>query len=308
MIFYLVYKMESTQEYTIYLSSQNSLEKHPKNNCSEFTNNLVPPLKFDNSKWSVCLKSLLMPYLIDNDSHRKNPINFSMSMEIWTLDELNGGTTSHTIKKNLKRITILSPEILDKSSLEIFTIFFEKLHEEINKDIKMRSTQLKLFFRVNEEGFLIINQLIRTKLKTNGIFKNIFKILLYVDGYTQNLLGLKHSGYILFGINTSLNEESKHEFIGFKKISFDITTPSVIYIYSDIIKPIRFGNQQIQILDSLSVGGDTSIIERKNNHLTYHELLTGEINDISIKITDSTHELLINHANETVLCLHFKKK
>ena len=112
----------------------------------------------------------------------------------------------------------------------------------------------------------------------------------------------------MFGINTSLNEESKHEFIGFKKISFDITTPSVIYIYSDIIKPIRFGNQQIQILDSLSVGGDTSIIERKNNHLTYHELLTGEINDISIKITDSTHELLINHANETVLCLHFKKK
>ena len=66
MIFYLVYKMESTQEYTIYLSSQNSLEKHPKNNCSEFTNNLVPPLKFDNSRNSYLLDSA--PYSVSNPS------------------------------------------------------------------------------------------------------------------------------------------------------------------------------------------------------------------------------------------------
>ena len=102
-----------------------------------------------------------MPYLIDNYSHRNNPIKFSMTIEIWTLDESNSAT-SH-FKKILKTITILSPQLLDKTPNEIFTIFFEKLHEEIKADVMMQSTQLKLFFKMDNDGVLIINQFIRKK-------------------------------------------------------------------------------------------------------------------------------------------------
>ena len=167
---YLVYNMDSSNEYTVYLSSQNSLSKFPHNNCSEFTNNLVPPLLLgDSSKWSVSLKSLLMPYLIDNDSHRNNPIKFTMTIEIFLMDDILLNNANSTIKRVRKTITILSHQLINLTTVEIFYKFFDPLLAEIQNEVSISNSQLKTFFNLDFDGVLTINQHIRKKKKTGNI-------------------------------------------------------------------------------------------------------------------------------------------
>ena len=141
------------------------------------------------------------------------------------------------------------------------------------------------------------------------MYKDLIKINFYPDVFTKNILGLSENVYTLFDIDNDLETAQRDKYIaGNKDINLNFNITNYIYIYSDIIKAIRYGSQFIQILDVLPLGKNFDIIERKLTNIIYHTVALESINEIAIKITDSSHEILVNFAEEMIINLHFRKK
>ena len=113
--------------------------------------------------------------------------------------------------------------------------------------------------------------------------------------------------YTVYEITPSINEILINTIIGNKKISILPTPTPFIVIYTDIIEPVRYGSQNLQILDILPFG-ETRLHERKLNNLSYKTLSKNNIGDISIQIQNSSFKLLNNYSESIILCLHFRKK
>ena len=101
------------------------------------------------------------------------------------------------------------------------------------------------------------------ELAKKTYFKGFARIELIMNDEMMNLLGLNTNFFILFSLNNYLDEQINNTIIGDKVIDFKIYKPSFFYIYTDIIEPIPYGNQMIQILDVLTLLNNKSISERK---------------------------------------------
>ena len=87
----------------------------------------------------------------------------------------------------------------------------------------------------------------------------------------------------------------------------DLVPSPHIKIYTDIIKPVNFGNQNLQILDILAFGVSKNY-ERKTNELCYRKINSNDIKNISIIIHDSANKILENYTEHIIISLHFRKR
>ena len=155
-------------------------------------------------------------------------------------------------------------------------------------------------------GFLIVTGRYDNTPKTMGAFKNIVSIVLVLNDNTQNLFGLDSQAYNLYSVNSNARN-LKTQFTASKKIGVEVAPSPHIKIYTDIIKPVNFGNQNLQILDILPFG-ESKNHERKINELCYRRVNTSDIKNISIIIHDSGNRILENYTEHVILSLHFRKR
>ena len=295
-------------DFTVFISNKNSTERYKSNTVSEFTNIINPVIKFDDStKWSVSLKSLILPFKYDaNREHVTSPKEYEIVWEYFTSIPRNNNIENSNIKRTKISVKISSRELINKSATEIFN--YIKTKTVSSKSHNRLSSRVFNAIFILGDNRLILNRILRKKVADNGIYSTLLKINVYFGKHTQNLLGFKSTKYNVFDIDNTLNEDHKIiPIVGNKDINIKFEIPDFIYIYSDLIKPVRFGSKFIQILDILPLEELTNI-EKKHNELIYHDILKEFIDEISIKITDSSHEILINHSEDIILCLHFKKK
>ena len=163
------------------------------------------------------------------------------------------------------------------------------------------------------QGYLILTGRYNTAPKTMGSFKNIVSVVLVMNSNAQNLFGLESDAYNLYKVNPDVNNlvsTSRNiikQIVANKKIGVEITPSPHIKIYTDIIKPVNYGNQNLNILDILPFGNSKSY-ERKINELCYRTLNSNDIKNISIIIHDSANRILENYTEQIILNLHFRKK
>ena len=309
-------------EFQIYLSSKNSLDKYYANSASEFTNYFYPPIIFENiTQWKVALRSLIMPYRIsDLIESIKNPIDYIFS---FTVTKINNeydpssnivndtGTALYDINRRL--VVLKSTQLIQKDSKEILTLIKnDVIHGKATqpgqkpRPAALTSAQFETFFFVSEKK-LILNKILTRKVSSGGIWKDIVKIEFNINKNGQNLLGLQENWYDLFLANDANIGNKKITIVSEKNVDMVSHRPNYVHAYTDIIEPIRYGSTNVNLLDVLPVSEDNRIVERKLSELIYHRIQKNNINDVSIKITNDKHEILKNHSEDVVVCLHFKK-
>ena len=310
--------------FNILLSNRQSIDKYPTNSISQFVNTIHPPIKFKNSQnWEVGIQSVLLPYKWISSDIISIPEKASFTFEIIKLKQstnsniptthpnvINVGTGT-LADKALYLIKIDTDELIGLSSIQIYNKIIQtiiKTEKASNKLPKIGIKLLKQLFTYGFQKILLANR-IHNKISNIGVYKDLIKLNFYPDTFTKNILGLSENVYTLFDINDDLESSQKDKYIaGNKNIDLNFNITNYIYIYSDIIKAIRYGSQFIQILDVLPLGKNFDIIERKLTNIIYHTVALDSINEIAIKITDSSHELLVNFAEEMIINLHFRKK
>ena len=134
--------------------------------------------------------------------------------------------------------------------------------------------------------------------------KHLLFLEITFNEHSKKIFGFDNNTFILYNVQDT---PIINKFIGNNKNSLNITHPNVILVYTDIVTTTQYGSQNISVLDVLPFGESFSN-NRKNNIITYKNLSTNTINDISIILTDPTHDILNTYSEECVICLHFRKE
>ena len=280
-------------DFNIFLSNINSIDKYIDNIPSKFTNDIVPGIQLNTSSdWEVALNSLILPFQGFNS---KFLIDRKLYQIAWVITENGRNQTFKTTHK----VTVAISDIFESNPEQIFKKFIRE--SEITTGKSFFNYILNVY-----NGFLIVTGRYDTAPKDNGAFKNIVSIVLILNDNTQNLFGLDSQAYNLYTVNSNARNLKK-QFTGGKKIGLEVTPSPHIKIYSDIIKPVNFGNQNLQILDILPFGQSKNH-ERKINELCYRKVNTSDIKNISIIIHDSGNRILENYTEHVILSLHFRKR
>ena len=280
-------------DFNIFLSNINSIDKYIDNIPSKFTNDIVPGIQLNTSSdWEVALNSLILPFQGFNS---KFLIDRKLYQIAWVITENGRNQTFKTTHK----VTVAISDIFESNPEQIFKKFIRE--SEITTGKNFFNYILNVY-----NGFLIVTGRYDTAPKDNGAFKNIVSIVLILNDNTQNLFGLDSQAYNLYTVNSNARNLKK-QFTGGKKIGLEVTPSPHIKIYSDIIKPVNFGNQNLQILDILPFGQSKNH-ERKINELCYRKVNTSDIKNISIIIHDSGNRILENYTEHVILSLHFRKR
>ena len=277
----------------VYLCNTLNLEKFKTNNVNKFTNILKPPLIFEeNTVWEVALKSCLLPFEPYQEKSSNNDI-----LEIVLIIEKKEG---NDINKYQYRISISYNTLINKKPDRILKIIIDQL-EKIAK-LKVFSQLLSL-----QVDNLVITKIIVSKLKTSGIFTNIYSISILFDTKTQDIFGLNSQMYHLYSFNNEITRDEINTIVGSKTINFEIKPSPYIIIYTDIIQPVSLASNNTSVLDVLPFG-ESRTVERKYSDLKYIPVIKNIIEDISIYIQNSGFKILKNHAESALLCLHFREK
>ena len=277
----------------VYLCNTLNLEKFKTNNVNKFTNILKPPLIFEeNTVWEVALRSCLLPFKGYQEKPHTNDI-----LEIALIIEKR---ERNIVNKYQYRISISYKTLINKKPDRILRIIIDQLEKIAN--LKVFSQLLSL-----QVDNLIISRIISSKLKTNGIFANIYSISILFDNKTQDIFGLDSQMYHLYSFNNEITRDEINTIVGSKTINFEIKPSPYIIIYTDIIQPISLASNNTSILDVLPFG-DSRTAERKYSDLKYIPVNKNIIEDISIYIQNSGFKMLENHAETCILCLHFREK
>lgn len=290
-------------EFCIFLNNNNSIEKHNFNNSSYFTNELKPPLILRDGVWYVALKSCILPVVNNINYSLLEKKTVKLNLEIYRKKNSESNWVD-TIRESYT-VDIKINDIKNSPPRSIYDIIINSFASVS----PFSESSLKRFIQIKNEDTILIQQIIsKTPRKTPEDLVNVKSIGLYVNKEGRAVLGLTNNHYFLFNIDLALTNNAKMiRILGRDTISLKLTNPDFIYVYSDLICPLPYGNQNIQIMDVLPFQINSSI-ERKNNELIYHKVNKQEINDISIKILDPSHDVLENYAQEIVICLHFIKK
>ena len=134
--------------------------------------------------------------------------------------------------------------------------------------------------------------------------KDVLSLKINFNNDAKNLFGFDTDTFILFEVK---EESALNKFVGNKKINLNISHPNFILVYTDIVTTTQYGSQQISLLDVLPFGESYSN-DRKNNVISYKNLKSTTIIDISIILTDPSHNILQIYSEDCVICLHFRKK
>ena len=96
------------------------------------------------------------------------------------------------------------------------------------------------------QGYLDLTGRYDITPRNNGGFKNILSIVLVLNDNTQTLFGLDLVEYNLYSANSNSNSKNViKQIIGNRKIGIDVNPSRHIKIYTDIIRPVNFGNQNL---------------------------------------------------------------
>ena len=281
-------------DFNVYLSNINSKEKYIENIPSKFTNDIIPGIQLNPSTdWEVALKSCLLPF---HGFSSKFLIDRKLYQIAWVITE-NGRSNSTT--KTTHKVSIAISDIFDAKPEAILKKFIKE--SEIVTGKAFFNYILNVY-----NGFLIVTGRYDNSPKDMGAFKNIVSIVLVLNDNTMKLFGLDLQAYSLYTVNSNSKNFIK-QFSASKKIGVGLTPSPHIKIYTDIIKPVNFGNQNLQILDILPFG-ESKNHERKTNEICYRRVNSNDIKNISIIIHDSANRILENYTEHVILSLHFRKK
>ena len=282
-------------DFHVYLNNIDSIEKYSDNNVSRFKNDMNPPIYFeDPSKWEVAIISCLLQF----DGYKSKNNYFSLNNDYDIKWIINDGLVikEHNVSINFNQLVDLSPDdivqIFNKQSdiaIETSNVFSSQFMSIVNDKFILKGYRLIVAY-------------------DHGIFKNLLSVRVIFNENLQHLFGLARREYLVYSININRSRIDRDVIFGSRKISFGITPPEFIVIYSDIIEPVRYASKNLQILDILPLGKNQDIIERKLHEHVYVSVKTREINTISILIHDSSYQLLRNYSEQVNICLHFRPK
>ena len=289
-------------DFNIYLSNLNSIEKYIENTPSKFTNDIIPPIQLNPpTEWEVALKSCLLPFQGYNSKFLTDKKIYQLA---WVVTEKK--PTGNEIIKATYKVSLGISQILESKP----EIILKKIIAE--SELASRKDFFTSILNVYQ-GYLILTGRYNTTPKSMGSFKNIISIVLVMNSNVQSLFGLDSSNYSLYKVNPDVDNLAPSSrnimklFTGNKKIGVELTPSPHIKIYTDIIKPVNYGTQNLQLLDILPFGSSKNI-ERKVNELCYRSLNSNDIKSISIIIHDSANNILENYTENMILSLHFRKK
>ena len=282
--------------FSIYLCNNLCKKKYPENTSSEFSNQLIPPLIFQHSnEWEVSLKSCILPFQNYSTTYFENKKVIELLWMIKT-NSIDEGPISSNY-----RVSIHPHQFLNKTPGNILKQIIDQ-SEKITGMSDIFSHILNTY-----ANHLAITRRHEIEIKRGGIFKDVASITLILDKNAQYLFGLNAQVYNVYTVDTESYNFLINTIVGNKKITLDLVPSPYIIVYSDIVQPINFGSQNLQILDILPFG-EGRLHERKLNELTYRTLSKNIIEDISISIHDSSFKILQKFSESIILCLHFRKK
>ena len=278
-------------DHTVYLTSSGSRELFPDNTPGRFINRLSSPIMLDNNTdYEVGLISILYPdqyyAILANDEEYAIAVHTSQKMINTSLIvDMKQNILAGDIGKIIKTVNSNLLEYLKAHFHSFYPHLFSK-HEKILKWNEI-------------EGRVEIN----CKLgdSKNKIVKDIEKITINLKPGLANILG--------FPVDAEYTIYSK---IQQKRICKSPMPPSprcgvdYIYMYTDIIQPINFGGQLVNVLDcfTLQNGGNKGI-----HNSVYKTLNTRFIDQISIFISDQKGRHIHFLEDTTLTCvLHIRPK
>ena len=280
-------------DFNVYLSNINSKQKYVNNSSSKFTNTLIPGIQLNPvTDWEVALKSCILPF------HGFSS-KFLTERRIYTIAWIITETSRKRSIKSTHKVSIGISKIFDSKPEPILKRF-------INESETVTGKSFFNFMLNVYEGFLVLTGRYDFPPKDTGALKNIISVVMVLNDNAQHLFGLDMEAYTLYSVN-SQPRNIMTQVVGNRKIGVDLIPSPHIKIYSDIIKPVSFGDQNLQILDILPFNASNNH-ERKTNELCYRSINSNDIKDISIIIHDSSNKLLENYTEHVIISLHFRKK
>ena len=291
--------MTPESDFYIYLTSTSCIDKFPKNSSSKFTNRIFPQIIFkDIHEWEVGLISLILPFKTEYMKFDNN-MQYEIKLTKKYFEKVSNNSDEIQIYDLEKTVFINPSELFNYGPKKFFTLFIKKIASEI--DIK--SNLLETYFLSYEKEYLLISSHFNN-IPVHEDLKQILFLQISFNVHAKKLFGFDTETFSLYDVQ---DEPVINRFIGNKKINLDISHPNYILVYTDIVNTTQYGSQQISLLDVLPFGESYSN-ERKNNIISYKNLSTNIINDISIIITDPSHDILNIYSENCVICIHFRKK
>ena len=291
--------MTPVSDFHVYVSSRSCIEKFPENSSSKFTNRIFPQIVFkDIQEWEVGLTSLILPFkkeLMQFD----NDINYEIKVTKKFYEKIPPNNEKIQIYDLEKTIILTPSELIHFNSKEIFISIIKKIASEI----EIKRLILEKYFLSCVKDYLVITSHFNNRPVHDDV-KDVLSLKINFNNYAKNLFGFDTDTFILFEVK---EESALNKFVGNKKINLNISHPNFILVYTDIVTTTQYGSQQISLLDVLPFGESYSN-DRKNNVISYKNLKSTTITDISIILTDPSHNILQIYSEDCVICLHFRKK
>ena len=291
--------MTPESDFHIYLTSRSSLDNYPRNHSSKFTNRLNPTIIFNNiQEWEVGLASLILPFQVEKLEFSSD-IEYNITIKKKWFEKISPNSNDVQFYDLDKTVTLFPSDLVGLGSKRIYNIIVKKLAASI--DIK--SNILETYFLTFEKDYLIINSHFQKKPVHEDI-KDLLFLKIHFNVHTKNVFGFDNNSFILYDVQ---DQPMVNQFIGNKKINLNINHPNFILVYTDIVTTSQYGSQNITLLDVLPFG-ESYTNNRKNNTITYKNISSNIINDISIILTDPSHDILNTYSEDCVICLHFRRK
>ena len=291
--------MTPESDFHIYLTSRSSLDNFPKNFSSKFTNRLCPTLIFNNiQEWEIGLVSLILPFKTDYIQFTKD-VKYEITIKKKFFEKLSNSSDDIQIYELEKTISVSPLELINLGSKRIYSIFIKKITVASN----IKSNLLETYFLIYENNYLSITSHFNNK-PVHDDLKDVLYLDISFNEHSKKIFGFDNDTFILYDVH---DDPEINRVMGNKKINLNINHPNFILVYTDIVTPTQYGSQNISLLDVLPFGESFSN-NRKNNIITYKNLNTNTIDDISIILTDPAHNILNVYSEDCVVCLNFRLK
>ena len=259
--------------FVIHLASNGSRAYSLENTADVFTNQLQNPIHLDiNEEYEIALVNIQTPKILNIISKKDDDCR----IDLYKHDE-----------KTIIKIAHFIPS-MDITGNDIYMV--EKM---INKDFK---DFIKKTFNLDLKGqFKFRRDHNRFTLKWKVEDEANGKYCIVLGARLAHVLGFPSNTYI--PINGELDAPAPTNSNG------DI---QYMVVYSDIVKPSHFAEQEVNVLDIFSVGMDGN---RGFHNIIYKPLNTHRISSISIKLTDQAGRSLSFPRDSVSTCsLHIRKK
>lgn len=260
----------------IVLPSNTITELYDKSNTpSEFTIPLAEELNFT-SNWEVGLQEIFIPNYIDN-----------IGKNMTTITVLhNKSNQNNHFEQGRKDV------IIDGGNYTPQT-FVNKVNEKIEK---LDNVSLRLKYESASKKIKFYN----VSYLEGIIFQNV---------KLQKMLGYSPTETTEIHHTNETHKHGKQKFTLPLPVSFN-TFNNILYCYTDIISKSIVGDvfsPLLRLVNRDAKDEKLSVIHQNYKKPHYHKILTKNIKEIHIKISNSLGENLSIKRGHTIIVLHFKK-